>query len=488
MSNLILYPSNWLYNAGVIGLLRVLEKAGYSVANLFRDGTIIGDKMRCCLESILHHEKSGLPESPLDKLPKWHWHYAKTSFEWNYVSIPDFVTDILRRAERSTNRSQLRDQLKCKNFKYDNEEADFDDMNNRIDNVWKKIVGRNTQYTVDKAAAEIIELIREKENFYIYRKAVGYLFSQGGFYQNFYNPGWFADLKKFIGFFASDKVFRSASSSASICSFCSESKFEVEPVDATQMNFLFPVFSQFPNAYWQNNKKAVTQICSLCKFLIIHHHLALTRLSDGSEIFINAPSFQVMWYMNKFAREVLGSASSEEMRTKRTLLAMSVIEYATKIQATLGVWTGMNIEIVSKRGGQIEFFSLPYEVIQLLSDRHIAGILSRIGEFAILNQVLDQDFSRLMELGYRLLRIGLKPDNERAKSENDFVNQTLRLEKNRRNHLCWDCYDVLRNTLRLEKNRQNPAGVAEQVFKLCAFIEEKRKRREEYDHIHFART
>jgi CRISPR-associated protein Cst1 len=295
---------------------------------------------------------------------------------------------------------------------------------------------------------------------------VGYLFSQGGFYQNLYNPGWFGDLKKFIDFFTSDKVFKPASSSTSVCGFCSESKFEVEPVDATQMSFLFPVFSQFPNAYWQNNEKAVTQICSLCKFLIIHHHLALTRLSDGSENFINAPSFQVMWYLNRFAREVFGSASSEEMRTKRNILAMSVIEYATKIQVTLGVWTGMNIEVVSRRGGEIEFFSLPYEVIQLLADRRIASLLSQIGEFQILNRVLDLDFSRLMEMGYRLLRIGLKPYKERSKSENDFVNQTLRLEK----------------------NRQDPTRVAEQIFKLCALIEEKRKRREEYDDICFARS
>ncbi|MGC9093872.1 MAG: type I-B CRISPR-associated protein Cas8b1/Cst1, partial [Bacteroidota bacterium] len=140
-------------------------------------------------------------------------------------------------------------------------------------------------------------------------------------------------------------------------------------------------------------------------------------------------------------------------------------EYATRIQVTLGVWTGMNIEVVSKRGSQIDFFSLPYEVIQLLSDRRIASLLSQIGEFEILNRVLNQDFSRLMEMGYRLLRIGLKPYNERSESENDFVNQTLRLEKNRR----------------------NPAGAAEQIFKLCALIEEKRKRRE-YEHIRFART
>jgi CRISPR-associated protein Cst1 len=223
---------------------------------------------------------------------------------------------------------------------------------------------------------------------------------------------------------------------------------------------LGPSINEFPNAFWNLSESAM--VCHLCSFLIIHHHLALTRLSDGSEIFINAPSFQVMYYLNKFAREVFGALSAEEMRSKRNILAMSVIEYATKVQATLGVWTGMNIEVVSRRGSQIEFFSLPYKVVQLLSDRRIAALLSQIGEFSVLNRVLDQDFSRLMETGYRLLRIGIKSSSERGKSEKAFVDQTLRLEKNRR----------------------DPARVAEQIFQLCALIEEKQNRRKAYEHIY----
>ncbi|MGC8720191.1 MAG: type I-B CRISPR-associated protein Cas8b1/Cst1, partial [Thermodesulforhabdaceae bacterium] len=214
-----------------------------------------------------------------------------------------------------------------------------------------------------------------------------------------------------------------------------------------------------PNSFWNLNPEHSLRVCDFCSFVLLSHHLALTRLSDGSEMFINAPSFQVMWYLNKFAREVFGSASSEEMRSKRNILAMSVIEYAMKIQATLGVWTGMNIEVVNKHGSKIEFFSLPYEVIQLLADRRIASLLSQIGEFSVLNLVLAQDFSRLLELGYRLLRIGLKPHEEWGKSERDFVNQTLRLDK----------------------NRENPARVADQIFQLYALLEEKRKRREPYE-------
>ncbi|MEJ5342935.1 MAG: hypothetical protein WHT09_15370 [Thermogutta sp.] len=464
MCSLTLYPSNWLYNAGVIGLLRVLESVRKDLVLLSDDGAIKGIENE--IVDLLEKHTNVPRESPLDKLCDWHWHYVKTSFEWNYGSISDLVRDILRRAEHSTNRSQFKKQLQHKDSKskdiqiaYEDQTIDFSYINEKIEEVWRHTFGRNSQYTVEEAISKLIEVIKPKKYAYIYRKAVGYLFSQGGFYQNLYNPNWFGDLKKFIEFFTSAKVFNSISSSTSVCGFCSQSKFKVEPVDATRMSFLFPVFSKFPNAYWQNNETLATQICSLCKFIIVHHHLALTRLSDGSEIFINAPSFQVMWYLNKFAREVLGPASSEEMRSKRNILAMSVIEYATKIQATLGVWTGMNIEVVSKRGGEIEFFSLPYEVIQLLADRRIASLLSQIGEFSVLNLVLAQDFSRLLELGYRLLRIGLKTVGEWGKSERDFVNQTLRLEK----------------------NKQHPARVADQLFQLSALIEEKRQRRETYE-------
>ncbi|CAM3268371.1 Cas8a1 family CRISPR/Cas system-associated protein [Rhodothermus bifroesti] len=257
------------------------------------------------------------------------------------------------------------------------------------------------------------------------------------------------------------------------CVFCTV-KMKIKKSDATFLNQAFGNIllgseKSFSNMYWNNSARDF--VCPKCEFILMCHHIALTQLSDSSEIFINAPSFKVMYYLNKFAREAFGATSLAEARAKREILAMSVIEYATKIQTTLGVWTGMNIEVVSRREYwidekkhvKIEFFSLPYGVIQLLADRRIASLLSQIGEFSILNLVLNQDFSRLMELGYRLLRIGLK-DTEWQESEEKFVNQNLRLDR----------------------NRKNPAKVAEQIFDLLALIEEKQKRRSTYEYASFA--
>jgi len=239
------------------------------------------------------------------------------------------------------------------------------------------------------------------------------------------------------------------------CIFCTN-KVKVGKTNATFLNQSFGKLllgseKTFGNMYW--NHVAHDFVCEKCEFIIMCHHLAFTKLSDKSEIFINAPSFQIMYYLNNFTQEIFGSSPIQDARSKREILAMSVIEYAAKIQANLASWVGMNIEIISRHGDKIEFFSLPYEVTKLLADRRIAAILSQIGEYSILNLVLDQDFSSLMEMGYRLLRIGLIPYQDRGKNEKDFVNQILQLEKNRR----------------------NPVLVAQQIFQLSAYIHEKHK-------------
>jgi CRISPR-associated protein Cst1 len=466
-NTIILYPSNWLYNAGVIGLLRVLESASASKFELLADdGTIEGNNLIDSVKRTVTTKNTTPLPKPLDELSAWHWNYTSLSFEWNYGSVKNFVRQNLERARQVSNRTKLRDQLTCKGFAYGTSSVDFGNINQHITDIFAKAFGRNPTLTVDQAANEIVNMIDQNKHAYIYRKSIGYLFSKGGFYSNLFNPSWFKDLRKFIEFFGEQSIFRK-SNSRSKCVFCSGSNFELEPIDAEQMSFLFPVFSQFPNAYWRNDEKAVTQICSFCRFIILHQHLSLSRLSDGSEIFINAPSFRVMYEMNKLAKELYGTSSAEETRSKRETLAMSVIEYVTRIRATLGVWTAMNLEIVSRKGSEIEFFSLPYEVIQLISDREIAAQLSEIGEFKILDLVLKQEYSKLPEVGYRLLRIALA--NERGKQDRDFINDWLYLDRNKQKQIDLQHF-------------------ADKILHLYALIEQKQQRSASYGHTSIART
>jgi CRISPR-associated protein Cst1 len=261
------------------------------------------------------------------------------------------------------------------------------------------------------------------------------------------------------------------------CSFCAR-KVRAKRTDSTFLNQAFGNIllgseKSFSNMYWNNSARDF--VCPSCQFILMCHHLALTRLSDGSEIFINAPSFSVMYHLNRFAKDTFADTSPEETRQKRDILAMSVIEYATKTKATLGVWTAMNLEIVTKKVAyspgkskpqtQVEFFSLPYNIVDLLSNREVAAALSALGEFGILNIVLRQDYSQLVELGYRLLRRALSPTIK----PNDwtFIEYWLCKAKNKRD----------------EAGNKSVARVrkaAEKILELYALIEGKSKRSEPY--------
>ncbi|MBE3571230.1 MAG: type I-B CRISPR-associated protein Cas8b1/Cst1 [Bacillales bacterium] len=217
------------------------------------------------------------------------------------------------------------------------------------------------------------------------------------------------------------------------CSFCTD-KVQVRKSDATFLNQAFGNIllgseKSFCNMYWNNSAR--DYVCPKCEFILMCHHLALTRLSDGSEIFINAPSFKTMWYLNQFAQKMYGSASGEERRHKREILAMSIIEYATRIQTTLGKWAGMNIEIVSKKYDEVNYFSIPHTTVQILSDPQIATLLSDIGEFRILNMVLNQEYGKLLDTGYKLLRIGSK--DQQSKTDKEFIKDYFYLPINKIN-------------------------------------------------------
>ncbi|MFQ5729760.1 MAG: hypothetical protein ACE5GN_05305, partial [Waddliaceae bacterium] len=449
MSNnaITLYPSNWLYNAGVIGLLRVLEAGGEDFDSLIaRDGSIDGKEIIARMKEHLDKKNTDLPE-PLDNLPNWHWNYVSESFKWNYGSIQDLVIQNLQRASKTTNRKPMVDQLQCKNFKYESTTFDFSHSNDIVKQAFGEAFGRNPSSTILQATEKVSSGIAKMEKAFIFRKAVGFLFAKGGPYQNFFNPNQFSDLRKFIDAFNVSSFLKS-NDSTTRCGFCGSLDFECQPVDARMMTVLFPVYSKFPNAYWTNNKKIVTSICSLCKFILLHYHLGFARLAVGTWMFVNAPSFVTMYHLNKLLQQSMTGSTSTDSKKIRELLASSVVEFTTKMQTTLGIWTGMNIEVVTKRGNQVEYLSLPYQVINLISTRSIASMVNDIGEFRVLTLVLNQEYSKLTEVGYRLLRESIS---------------------DRRN------YDYINYWLYLERNKRDLSKTANKILKLYALIEERRR-------------
>lgn len=209
---------------------------------------------------------------------------------------------------------------------------------------------------------------------------------------------------------------------------------------------LGPSPTRFPNAFWG---KKTMRVCPLCVYLMLHRDLAFITLSRDSKIFINAPSFQAMWYLNNLVEELY---SRTQVISVREIFGVSLIELALRLQKQLGMWMEMNVEVVSWQGNRIDFFALPYEVTHLLLDSEVARLLTDLREFSILRMVLDGRFQEILEVGERLLVLSLKP--EWGENERNYVNRYVHLESNKRD----------RNDLR---------RFASSLFILYAVIQEK---------------
>lgn len=289
----------------------------------------------------------------------------------------------------------------------------------------------NQKYSIDNDGkvsikSDVFEKIKVEENYFESGKVIN-LKGKNSYYPNFIDV---QGNQKHV-FEAFVKAFYYSSNIKKyLCDFCTEgigidiSKIN-NNINKDQKERFFSKISElnmahnkllgpserFPNSYW--NLQSGFKICHLCTFMLIHHHLALTRLSDGSDIFINAPSFKLMYELNKLVKELFGKNEADQIQ-KREILAMSIIEYTRRLQTTLGQWNAMNIEIVIKKGDLIDFFSLPYETVNLISDRAIASLLSDLGEFSILNMVLNGSFTELIDLAHNLIKISIKSDINKA--------------------------------------------------------------------------
>lgn len=193
------------------------------------------------------------------------------------------------------------------------------------------------------------------------------------------------------------------------CSFCHEK----EKTNKSNAAFLNQAFSNillasektFPNLYWNNLSNNF--ICSKCEFIIFCHHLSFIKSSYDYEIFINAPSFKVMWYLNKFAEQILSKNKSYQLRE---ILGISFMEFAQRVAITLGAWSMMSIEMVIKRYDQekkklvIDYYSLPYEISRVLLQKEIASLIKATREPFILEIVLNGNFDYLLTLSHKVLR------------------------------------------------------------------------------------
>lgn len=413
MDELILYPGNWLYNASVIGFLNVISwKLGENVIEswLNEDGSISIDK------AIFEGVKVGKED-----IPKCLIYYVE------YLAKDDNIEEWLKSEDKQgqSKREKLQEY--------------FDTMG---------------------------------EFGYKLVRAFNRLFMSNMPYQNLVQQG---ERKEFINLLLN--LFSITENRVvNRCDFCGLER-AVEPdensklekrlfkFDLMHSSLLGPSAGEFPNSFWNNN--ASLKICPICAYFIIHHHLALTQLGDGSEIFINAPSFQVMWYLNKYVRAIYERVRISEVRN---LLGMSVMEMALKVNIHLGKWTMMNIEVISKLrikhknkiDYKLDFYSLPYETISLLSNRKISSLLNEIGETSILNLVLDQNYNKIMEIGERVFKIALQNLSEES-------NKTYKNKSGKED-------EFIAHYFQLSKEKIDLIKISQKLFELYLLIMEKTKR------------
>lgn len=398
-----LYPSNWLYNAGLIGLLRILNKMNLNVDEfLNNDGSINLD-----LNPILGKDR--VIEINNFNMPSLGYYWLMES--WNVLPSKKAKKDGKIEKEDSEKIKAVWGTLFNVYYR-----GFFDANSSRLYPNQEK--SDNTQK-------------KDKDKEPLIKQFISYLNSLGNENKN--------KIK---------------------CSFC------LKDSNANYKNYFTSEHSRLlgassgekgvPNSFWNLNFSNSLPICDFCSFVIISNHLAFTRFSYNSEIFINAPSFKVMYELNKLVREIYSSKNKEELKNKREIFATSIIEYSRKIQTTLGLWTAMNLEIVIKNEEGIDFFSLPEDVIKIISDRNIASILSELGEFKILNLILDKKYNQLLDYAYKILKLSSKESSS--------------INKNDKN--------ILNNIFYQDKNRNNLTQSANKLLKLYSLIEEKIKRRD----------
>ncbi len=412
---LTLYPGHWLYNAGVIGFLRVLEGAGLKVESLLKEDCVVVD--------------SGHVQQAFAKFIK-------------LVVDPDSG------------------EYKEWKQKWENETINLERSRNEKDR--RKAQKRRSQLN---NFGKWVNWLRINEP-HILLRFFGKMFGSRTPFQNLVQSGEYDEFLNLVQNILQRVSHQYTMNKNMCCVLCGN--FFDEPLTKLEVRVtrfqdphtrdipLGPSYGESPNTFW--NMDSSICICYACVYFMLftppRFNLAWINFSKIEQIFINAPSFQVMWHLNKYAEVIEKNSSARE------ILGLSLIEATIKEQLTLHRWTAHNVEVVVKKGDKIDFVSVPGEVVQILNNYDVAKLFKKISELSILKLVLDQKWDRLMEVGYRLIRITGKENY--SNSEKDYIRE-------------WLPYNARRNP---EILKPTPAGkrkllnIAHQLLLLHAHIRE----------------
>jgi len=372
MATITLYPTNWLYNASVIGFLEVIA---------FGEGSTV-------VEKWLKDDGSVEIDSRV--------------FDSVQIGSRGFPISLKYYVEYLT-QNEDENEIKNRN-RYENRYSDL----TAVLGDWGYRYARamNKLFATNKPCQNLIQ--RED-------------------WQTFSFPDFVSSIPSVIN--------RSANSICGVCSnYSSDVNFPYLSKNTirrlkqfSEMHIhslsLGPSRGEFPNAFW--NMSHSFTICPLCTYLITHHYIPFVSIKDG-DIFINHSSFKVMWYLNKFVKNVLGKSNAYKLDQ---ILGLTILEFAQKVFMTLGIWSIMNIEMVIKKKDAIDYYSLPLYVMKVLLNKKVANLLNDIGEPSIFEMVISGNFDSLVELNHEVLKSVFDDNFERNKKRYKYVSRLKNTNK-----------------------------------------------------------
>jgi len=353
-----LYPSNWLYNASVIGFLKILNEEDFEQVE-FNDGAL--------------------------KLPK-QWFIADETYPISYAGR------LL--INKLVSQEDLENWLKQNEEKY--KEFVEKHFSANPEEGYKYVRACGHLFASGKPFQNLIQIKKKEEWF-------GFQF--------------FKLVEKFIEEENGDLRCSFCQKRNISLEFLRREKTLEKRLIVfanTHTSKLGASIGEFPNSFW-NNKSSIF-ICPFCVYLLIHHdRFAFIKTPEG-EIFINAPHFKLIWDLNSFAENILTKSKEYGIRK---ILGSSLLQWAIKRRTLLGAWTMMNIEVIVKKGDTIDYFDLPPDITKILLDYEIASLIERINEEKIFELILRGKFSEIEKANYFVLKAILKLKNKEEISKND---------------------------------------------------------------------
>lgn len=374
----VLYPSYWLYNAGIVGILRALD----NFDNLEAVKNILDEVKNDGVDNLYVFEKTGevkIHRKVWSELPRIYVEVMEESFgqDWFYSSVfkqtkesdvifPNNVlinTGLKNRFLESDFgvlfSSEVGDKVKVGKYsltgwkelfftidmleKYKFKENDFKDgciKNYKFKNIKEIYESEDVDFknyilaSLNKLYARIKE---SKKDSLIWKDAV--------FQKDLVIKG----IKKVIVDRIVDDIMyeHENKKNKELCSFCGNKAFSKKKFGMNWFSSEGGSVSGAENTYWRKSSQPI--ICGVCQFVLFFIPLGIIRKTDridnlNNVEFINIPDAEILWKINKYRLEM------QKLEGEKNAKFINTITSTGALLSLKNKWSLQNIEFVEIGG------------------------------------------------------------------------------------------------------------------------------------------